>query len=62
MNWKMVIALSCFVCPVMVRADSGWVLESSTLTYHISHPLHQVDGVSHDARGKGVCRGGNAIS
>lgn len=39
-------------------ADSQWVLEKSTLTYHISHPLHQVDGVSHAARGKGVCHAG----
>lgn len=39
-------------------ADSQWVLEQSTLTYHISHPLHQVDGVSHAARGKGMCHNG----
>jgi hypothetical protein len=39
-------------------ADSQWVLEQSTLTYHISHPLHQVDGVSHAARGKGTCHAG----
>jgi len=29
-----------------------------TLTYHVSHPLHQIDGVSHAARGKGVCHAG----
>jgi len=34
------------------------VLEQSTLTYHVSHPLHQVDGVSHAPRGKGVCKDG----
>lgn len=39
-------------------ADTQWVLQQSTLTYHISHPLHQVDGVSHAARGKGVCHDG----
>lgn len=39
-------------------ADSQWVLQQSTLTYHVSHPLHQVDGVSHAARGKGVCHAG----
>jgi hypothetical protein len=38
--------------------DSQWTLEQSTLTYHVSHPLHQVDGVSHAARGKGVCHEG----
>ncbi len=42
----------------LARADGEWVLEQSTLTYHVSHPLHQIDGVSHVARGKGVCRAG----
>ncbi len=40
-------------------ADRQWVLDQSTLTYHISHPLHQVDGVSHAARGKGICHDGH---
>jgi hypothetical protein len=40
------------------RADSQWVLKQSTVTYHLSHPLHQVAGVSHDARGKGICQNG----
>ncbi|MGC2474727.1 MAG: hypothetical protein WA485_10360, partial [Candidatus Sulfotelmatobacter sp.] len=39
----------------LVAADHTWVLTQSTLTYHVSHPLHQTDGVSHAARGKGVC-------
>jgi hypothetical protein len=39
-------------------ADVQWGLQQSTLTYHVSHPLHQIDGVSHAARGKGVCHGG----
>jgi hypothetical protein len=39
-------------------ADSQWVLEQSTLTYHVSHPLHDTDGVSHAARGKGACHAG----
>lgn len=46
-------ALSLFVF-----ADSQWVLRQSTLTYHVSHPLHQVDGISHAARGKGICHEG----
>jgi hypothetical protein len=44
--------------PGPARADSQWVLEQSTLAYHISHPLHQSEGVSHAARGKGVCQAG----
>ncbi len=39
-------------------ADSQWVLGESTLTYHVSHPLHHSEGVSHAARGKGVCHEG----
>lgn len=49
----LVVALSPFV-----HADTGWILQSSSLTYHVSHPLHQVDGVSRAAKGKGVCRSG----
>jgi hypothetical protein len=26
---------------------------------HVSHPLHQTEGVSHAVRGKGVCSGGH---
>lgn len=39
-------------------ADSQWVLQDSTLIYHASHPLHQVEGLSHAARGKGLCHQG----
>jgi hypothetical protein len=42
----------------LLAADEQWVLDQSTLTYHVSHPLHQTDGVSHAARGKGVCHDG----
>jgi len=38
--------------------DQTWVLDRSTLTYHMSHPMHEVDGTSHAARGKGVCHAG----
>ncbi len=40
------------------QKNGEWVLEQSTLTYHVVHPLHEVDGVSHAARGKGVCQDG----
>ncbi len=39
-------------------AGRAWLLDQSTLTYHMSHPMHEVDGVSHAARGKGVCNAG----
>lgn len=41
-----------------LAADSQWIIQQGTLTYHVSHPLHQMDGVSHDVRGKGICHDG----
>jgi hypothetical protein len=56
---KTLIAFLLLVLPTLARsADTQWVLEQSTLTYHVSHPLHQMDGVSHAAKGKGVCHAG----
>ena len=43
---------------LLAGGDSQWVLERSTLTYHVSHPMHESEGVSHAARGKGVCHAG----
>jgi hypothetical protein len=40
------------------QPDHSWILDQSTLTYHMSHPMHEVDGVSHAAKGKGVCHAG----
>jgi len=60
MNKKMLMTVLLLlpVTPALAQADRQWVLEQSTLTYHVSHPLHQVDGISHAARGKGVCHAG----
>ena len=55
---KILIAFLLLGLPIFAQTDSQWVLEQSTLTYHVCHPLHQVDGVSHAARGKGVCHAG----
>src|ERR1022692_1600401 len=45
--------------PSLARAaDSQWILQQGTLTYHVSHPLHQSAGISHEARGKGICLSG----
>jgi len=51
-------ALAMLAPSLLAQADTQWVLEQSTLSYHVSHPLHQTDGVSHAARGKGVCHAG----
>ena len=53
-----ILWMAVWLLPGLTFADDQWVLQQSTLTYHISHPLHQVDGVSHAARGKGVCHAG----
>ena len=58
MNKKILAIFLLLALPQLVRADSQWVLAQSTLTYHVSHPLHEADGVSHAARGKGICRAG----
>jgi YceI-like domain len=55
---KLILAFLLLVIPQLAFADSQWILEESTLTYHVSHPLHQTDGVSHAAKGKGVCHAG----
>jgi hypothetical protein len=60
MNWKLLLTLVAVpaVSQCLCAADGQWVLQQSTLTYHVSHPLHQTEGVSHSARGKGVCHAG----
>lgn len=60
MNKKpvLIFLLVTLVALPVFAADSQWVLDQCTLTYHVSHPLHQTDGVSHAARGKGICHDG----
>ena len=55
---SLIIVLAALSVPALFGADRQWLLDQSTLTYHVSHPLHQVDGVSHAAKGKGVCHEG----
>ena len=58
MKKKLLVAIFFLPLLAIAQADRQWVLEQSTLTYHVSHPLHQTEGVSHAARGKGVCHAG----
>jgi len=58
MSKKFVALFLLLALPQLLQAASQWVLTRSTLTYHISHPLHDADGVSHAARGKGICDAG----
>ncbi|HLY60463.1 MAG TPA: hypothetical protein VKV95_06820 [Terriglobia bacterium] len=59
MNNKFLLALLLTAFSSPAPPDSQWMLTQSTLTYHVSHPLHQLDGVSHGARGKGTCHDGD---
>ena len=52
------VCLVLLARPLAAAPDPQWTLVRSTLTYHVSHPLHQMEGVSHAARGKGVCTAG----
>jgi hypothetical protein len=58
MKAKILAVLLLLTVPAFAQRDQQWVLGQSTLTYHVSHPLHQSDGVSHAAKGKGVCHEG----
>jgi hypothetical protein len=58
MNKRMLPLFLLLALPNLFAADHQWVLKQSTLTYHVSHPLHQGEGVSHAARGKGICHEG----
>ncbi len=58
MKNKCLSAFFLFVLPAFCQADGNWVLQQSTLTYSVTHPLHHVEGTSHAARGKGVCHAG----
>src|SRR5579863_673908 len=55
MGKKLLVILLLLALPAIAGTDSQWVLEQCTLTYHVAHPLHESEGVSHAARGKGVC-------
>ena len=52
------LAFLLFGISLFAASGSQWALQQSTLTYHVSHPLHEIAGVSHAARGKGICESG----
>jgi len=58
MKKTILMAFALLALPALAPADGQWVLEQCTLTYHVSHPLHQTEAVSHAARGKGFCHAG----
>ncbi len=52
-SFAALLPLSAFAQP-----DSQWIADQATLSYHMSHPMHEVDGISQAARGKGLCHAG----
>lgn len=62
MTKNFALALLVAVLPAFAQnapsTGSQWLLTQSTLTYHMSHPMHEVDGTSHAAKGKGICSAG----
>ena len=59
MTLKFILPVLLLAGPAWAQGDSTWVLDHSTLTYHMSHPIHEVDGISRAAKGKGVCHAGS---
>ena len=55
---KFVLALLLAAASLPAQAQNQWVLVQSSLTWHVVHPMHTVDGTSHDAKGKGICNNG----
>jgi len=55
---KTLATVLLLLLPLFATSTSQWVLEQSTLSYQVSHPLHDTVGVSHAARGKGTCNDG----
>ncbi len=58
MNRAVLMSVLLIPAALAAQTDTQWVLDQSTLSYHMSHPMHQVDGVSHAAKGKGTCHAG----
>jgi hypothetical protein len=53
-----VVVFILLVFPQFLGPDVHWTLAQSTVTYQASHPLQDIEGVSHSARGNGVCHAG----
>ncbi len=58
MRFLRLFVVPLFALPAVAQPDAQWTLMQSTLSYHMSHPMHEVDGTSHAAKGKGTCHEG----
>jgi hypothetical protein len=52
------VGVVCIAGSIFAQSDATYVLQQSSLSYHLSHPMHEVEGTSHTARGKGICHAG----
>lgn len=55
---RLALLLPLFALPCLAQNTQQWVLDSSTLTYHVTHAVHEAEGTTHSALGKGVCTAG----
>ena len=55
---KFAAVLLLFAAAMSLHAQNQWVLQQSSITWHITHPVHEADGTSHAAKGKGNCAAG----
>jgi hypothetical protein len=53
------MSLLALLLPLAYGAPESWVLDHSTVTYTVHHPLKTASGTSKDAKGKGVCEKGH---
>jgi hypothetical protein len=58
MNKRTLTLFLLLAVPRFFATDQQWILKQSTIVYHVSHPLHETEGRSRAARGKGVCHEG----
>lgn len=52
------LAMLLAALPLSAQSRTKWTLVQSTLTYHMSHPIHSVNGISRAAKGEGICEAG----
>jgi hypothetical protein len=55
---RFALIVSVLAAALPAHAQNQWVLGQSTLTWHVTHPMHEVAGTSHGAKGKGTCANG----
>src|ERR1700710_2487749 len=52
------LPLTLAIAAVAQAPTHTWVLDNAALSYHMTHPVHELDGTSHAAKGKGICSAG----